>query len=480
MDMRFPVSLGVNRLQGVGSFFHKFRSCAIGFGAALAVAGAGGVALGATGSSDSYPSAPLAPPAYRDVPAGPSAPMPVMEPHIQLQDYRAASLCAYNLRCRGEYTFGGQLDDKIFDIAVLDAGGVAVAGVTRSHGKLDEDGLVARLDSQGQLVWFRTLGDSGTDRLYGVVETQAGIMVAGHRQNSRPDANGDKSDVWLALLDRERGFVIWEKSFGGSGVDRANDLVKRPDGGVVVVGFTTSQGQGERDAWVLSVDKSGVLEWQRTFGGARDEEAYDVAVSPAGEVFLAGYTNSTVHRNYSVWVAALSPDGQTDWDVSYDIGRYSVGTSLTVLADGGLAVVGLMQDRAGVQENAMMLRLDSHGRALWHRSVGGLKRDSAWGVLAHPDGGFSALVAVQSVGMGSSDARVYRFDRFGILTGEYGYGYASWDKPTSIAQDKDGTILIGGYTTSVGRGYEDAWLVRLKKPVDGGIIPAAYYDVGDD
>ena len=475
MDMRFSVSLGVRRLPVIGAGCYLARRAAIGcvFASVWGTLVLGATAFAATGSGDARPSAP---PSYRDTPASPTAPMPVIEPHIQLQDYRQAPLCSFNLRCRGEYTFGGQLEDKIFDIAVLDEGGIAVVGMTRSHGKLDEDGLVARLDERGNLLWFRTLGGTGTDRLYGVVETESGLVVAGHRQNSRED----KSDFWVMLLDRTRGFVIWEKSFGGPGLERASDLVARPDGGVVVAGFTTSQAQGGRDAWVLSVDRNGALEWQRTFGGAGDEEAYDVALSSRGRIYLSGYTNSTVHGNFSVWAAGLLPNGQTLWDVSYDVGRYSVGTSLTMLADGGLAVVGLTQDRAGEQENAMMLRLDAKGRALWHRSVGGLKRDSAWGVLAHPDGGFSTLVAAQSVGMGSSDARVYRYDRFGRKTGEYGYGYTSWDKPTSIAQDKDGTILIGGYTTSVGRGYEDAWLVRLKKPVDGGIIPAAFYDVGDD
>jgi len=397
----------------------------------------------------------------------PSSLFPVTEPHISLQDHRHADNCKGQKKCLEEFTLGGQMEDKIFDIAALDDGGLALAGATRSHGRLNEDGLVARIDDQGRLLWFRTLGGEGTDRFYGVSETEAGLMVTGHRQIP----GQGKSDFWLLLLDRERGGVIWEKSFGGPGLERARNLYPRPDGGAVLVGFTTSQGQGDRDVWVLSVDAQGTAEWERTFGGLHDDEATDVAVTQTGDVFVTGFTNSTDDGHYNVWAARLAPDGSSAWDVSYRIGRYALGSSISLLADGGLAVVGLTQQAAGIRENVLVLRLDDRGRALWHKIAGGVRRDSGWGAIAHEDGGFSALASIQSSGAGTSDAWLYRYDRYGNLTEDFGYGYALWDKPTTIAQGKDGSILIGGYTTSIGRGFEDAWVVRLAKP-DPIFVPA--------
>ena len=72
--------------------------------------------------------------------------------------------------------------------------------------------------------------------------------------------------------------IIWQKSLGGSGDDRANDIITLPDGGFMVAGSTKSNNGDvtghhgsidSTDAWVCRLDASGNILWQKSFGGLK-------------------------------------------------------------------------------------------------------------------------------------------------------------------------------------------------------------------
>src|SRR6188472_3078607 len=57
----------------------------------------------------------------------------------------------------------------------------------------------------------------------------------------------------------------WEKSFGGPKDDIAYDVIKTSDGGFVAVGYTESFGAGGKDVFIVKINSSGVLKWTRVF-----------------------------------------------------------------------------------------------------------------------------------------------------------------------------------------------------------------------
>ena len=69
------------------------------------------------------------------------------------------------------------------------------------------------------------------------------------------------------------GNVAWERTYGGAAQDEANSVQPTRDGGYIVAGYTKSLGAGGRDAWVLKLDASGNIMWQKTYGGADDDNA---------------------------------------------------------------------------------------------------------------------------------------------------------------------------------------------------------------
>jgi hypothetical protein len=104
-------------------------------------------------------------------------------------------------------------------------------------------------DQDAQVLWERRIqyADPGPS-VGAVTETEDGdFVVAG---SMRP-ASDVPANLWLLCLSREDGSVLWERAYGGGGIDGASAIARTPDGGLVVVGTTTSFGAGGTDLWVL-------------------------------------------------------------------------------------------------------------------------------------------------------------------------------------------------------------------------------------
>ena len=71
--------------------------------------------------------------------------------------------------------------------------------------------------------------------------TDGGYIVAGFGDSDDGDVSGNhgKDDCWIVKLDGS-GSIQWQKSLGGSGKDRAESIHQTTDGGYIVAGFTES------------------------------------------------------------------------------------------------------------------------------------------------------------------------------------------------------------------------------------------------
>jgi hypothetical protein len=116
------------------------------------------------------------------------------------------------------------------------------------------------------------------------------------------------SDIFVAKLNPSNGAVIWTQTYGGQGDEQFGGLRETADGGYVVCGTTSSYGAGSYDICLLRLDSAGNLLWQRTYGGADNDRAGDVALADNGGYVVAGSTVPSGSRNSSIWVIKTAPD----------------------------------------------------------------------------------------------------------------------------------------------------------------------------
>ena len=204
-----------------------------------------------------------------------------------------------------ENSFGGTGWDEIFSIVQTKDGNFITTGCVWSKGAGRGDIYVAKLNKNGDLVWDRTFGGSENDEAHSIIQTEdGGYVVTGF---TVAEDTGDRN-VWVIKLDKE-GNKIWDKILGGTSEDWANSIVQTEDEGYMVAGWTKSMGAGKTDFWITKLNKSGDLVWDKTFGGSEDDEAHSIVQTEDGGYAVAGWTKSKGAGNSDVWIIKLDENG---------------------------------------------------------------------------------------------------------------------------------------------------------------------------
>jgi hypothetical protein len=184
--------------------------------------------------------------------------------------------------------------DEIVSIAPAQDGGYMLAGGIASSG--GGNGWVAKLSHDGATQWQKTYGKTFGDRFHSITTTQdGGFAIAGGTVTLGEKAHG--VDYWVIRLN-DTGGVVWQRSFGGTAYDEAFSIIGVVDGGFLVSGQTTSNDDdvtnqhGEYDMWVLKLSVGGDLQWEKALGGSSFDGAAAAAEASDHSFYVAGYTTS--------------------------------------------------------------------------------------------------------------------------------------------------------------------------------------------
>jgi hypothetical protein len=263
------------------------------------------------------------------------------------------------------------------------------------------------------------------------------------------------------------GAPQWQRAYGGPGHDRVNQLRAVGGDGYVAVGALGGVTGDNDDVWVMRLDISGAMMWQRSFGGLMDDVAHGVDLTPDGGFIVAAETLSVglVPGWASGWLVKLGGGGHVHWRRSYG-GPF--GDSLTSVAhtpDGGFITCGVTASYGtapGSKLDAWVLRLDADGEILWQRSYGGEAADeTCTTVLVRPDGGFFMVGATKSFGsLFSWDDWVVALDETGEILWQRYYGReGKHDVSRDAHLAADGGVILGG-ATNTGLANSQFWLVK--------------------
>lgn len=357
--------------------------------------------------------------------------------------------------CTWEEVIGGRLDDEAHAVAEMPGGGYAIAGHTRSHGARNRDAWILRLNAHGKVVWQQVIGGPLTEKIFGIAATpDGGVIVAGKTYS----VGAGGSDALIARFSPS-GALLWQRTYGGPHNDDARALVPLTDGGFVIVG--SKGGQDDDDVWVIAVDARGEKLWDRTHGTVGEDGAVSVTEASGGGFAVAGYSQRPGLSNFDNWVIRLSETGNMLWQRHFARGVFSTGTAISAAPDGGFFVAGISQERSPRDSKSWVIRLADDGTTLWQRLSRDEGSNEAWGAAPTLDGGVVVVSAAQFGGLGESNARLVRFTPDGEIVWSRLIGGRSWERPTAVITTSDGGILVTGYTTGRGAGFQDVWVVRL-------------------
>ncbi len=309
---------------------------------------------------------------------------------------------------------GGTADDYAYSVRQTNDGGFVVAGATRSidgdvvggHG--DFDFRVVKLSGSGSISWQVVLGGSGADNAYDVQQTtDTGYIVVGRSASTDGDVtvNHGGYDYWVVKLSSS-GTMQWQRSFGGSNDDNAASVQQAADGGYIVAGDSYSAdgditaSKGGEDYWIVKLNASGSMEWQRSLGGSGSEYAQSVRQTGDNGYIVAGGSNSTngeVTGNIGggdFWIVKLSPTGSIVWQKSVGSMMDDAANSVEVTADGGYIVAGWATANNGNvtgfhgSADYWLVKLSPAGSLEWQKCLGSLGNENGWCAQPTSDGSY--------------------------------------------------------------------------------------------
>ncbi|QDU61709.1 FG-GAP repeat protein [Planctomycetes bacterium Pan216] len=350
---------------------------------------------------------------------------------------------------------GGLGSDGIHDIVADDSGNIYVTG--RFEGEVDFDlregvestlsvaqsgAFVARYDAHGVLDWVTGLGSAVSNvnvEARGLALSNSGKVhvtgwfggtaeVLGDNTVGIPAIDSlDFSDVFVASFDADNGEVSSLHGFGSSDQDAGWDIAVDEDDNVVVGGYFSDQiafgadvvtPVGSKDAFVVSFDNQGDVNWHRTYGGnSYFDEVRSVAIGADNSVYATGVF-----------------EDQVDF----------------LPSDPGGEVTALQGD-------VFLVKLDQFGSQQWYHTYEGSGYDEVYDIVVADSGliytsgsiggftNFDPDNVGHNVSVGSTSAFVAIHDANGDIHDVTAVSTSGTSRGEGVAVDADGNMTLVGY-----------------------------------
>ncbi len=363
-----------------------------------------------------------------------------------------------------------------------------------------------------ELEWGRFVGGSDADFGKDIATDAVGdAYAAGWTQSADDfpiiDPFGVSSDVLVGATVAKithNGELDWSVRLGGNGVDFANAITVDIQGNVIVGGKTGSPDfptfgawdssfSGSSDGWVAKFSAAGDLLWSTYLGGESGENLIDVATDFAGNIVVAGTTDSKLWRfrpadplepitgQSDIFIVKLNANGDVLWGHKFGGSALEQTNSVATNSLGEIFISGyldgptdfptgsLAPSFAG-ERDAFLTKFTSEGGLEWSTFLGGTRRDLGFIAVDSQDnilmagntssrdlptpGGFDATYNAEQTCSNCADNMdgfVASFNSAGTLRwasylGEFPkpIGYTAKKLVSRIAVDSDDNLVVGG------------------------------------
>jgi hypothetical protein len=284
--------------------------------------------------------------------------------------------------------------------------------------------------------WQKSYGGSSYDYGYSIQQTtfDNGYVMLGNTESNDGDISGNHGlDDYVVIKTNSSGVLQWQKSYGGTNYEVGTCIKQTPDGGFILCGIGSSNdgdesgNHGDSDYWIIKINSTGIIQWQNSFGGTAEDNAHYISLTTDGGYIIGGYSSSN------------------DFNVS---GNHGLGDYWAV-------------------------KISSVGAIQWQRSYGGTGAESGGPIKQTLDGGYIICSSTNSnngdvsVNNGSNDYWLVKLNSLGIIQWQKCFGGSGDDFAKDVIQTSDGGYIVCGSSNSINgdvtdnHGNDDYWILKL-------------------
>jgi len=349
-------------------------------------------------------------------------------------------------------------------------------------------GISSSVSAQNPLnkVWDERYGGTSEDNFMSIQPTTDGGFILGgysysNTSGEKSDSCRGSSDYWIIKIN-SLGVKQWDKTFGGTSIERLQSIILTNDGGYLIGGYSSSgiggdkteSSWGNEDYWIVKTDSLGNKEWDKRFGGSGTDFLQALEKTDDGCFLIFGYTNSGISGdktqanwgNDDFWLVKTDSLGNKIWDRRFGGSGADHYCTISSINDGNYLIGGFSSSdisgdksvpRWDVNGDFWILKIDTSGNKLWDKRYGGIGFDALSFICQTFDDGFllggssysnggGDKTSLSCVGSGSAfpDYWIVKIDSAGNKQWDRDVGSESTDHIYYVYQTSDSGYVISG------------------------------------
>ncbi|RQV97897.1 T9SS C-terminal target domain-containing protein [bacterium] len=352
--------------------------------------------------------------------------------------------------------YGGNTYDLTGAVGLAD-GGFALCAYIQQF-ETNQDNLVMRTDSEGEIVWIHDFRELQVESPWAILEANDGSLRIFGTQYS---FDLPLTYIYMLALS-SNGDSLWTSYIAASDLNHDCGVTKLSDGSFIIVADTTDA-EYNKDAMLIKVDSNGNPLWRRYYDYGEYTYGRKVIESADGTLLLAGDIASGAIGGFSTLLVRLDAQGNVLWDETYEIGN-AFGGVITALEENRNGDIFLSAVLPGIWwwPSSIVLKYNAQGEFQWSDQSNTETGIELLGIA--PDAGGGCLAAGRFVFdfTGFSTPVLYDYGSDGIIGDTWQNGMQDWGF-SGISAASSGGQLAFGYA-SFTLGYHIGFLVRMGEP----------------
>ncbi|MFA6060859.1 MAG: T9SS type A sorting domain-containing protein, partial [Taibaiella sp.] len=304
------------------------------------------------------------------------------------------------------------------------------------------------------------------------------------------------------MQTNDDGFIVGLSSSSGISGDKTDSNRSEANAMLSFLSFLLT------DYWVLKLDNSGNIQWQKTFGSEDNDKfscllqttdggyivggtAESTYLTATGSTVSGGDKTDTIRGKGDYWILKLNAAGTISWQKTIGGSEEEQLICVDQTTDGGYilggysgsGISGEKTDTSRGGYDYWIVKLSATGTIDWQETIGGNGQDVLTSIKELPDGNY-LVGGASSSGIsgektengygGTSDFWTMKLDATGNIIWQKILGGTSSnvshiEMPASIQQTQDGGFVtaglsdgpVSGNKSDSCRGHYDYWIVKL-------------------
>lgn len=294
-------------------------------------------------------------------------------------------------------TYGGPAGSGVFDAVITSTGSFMLAGSTSTSASGDvadsnlfgfSNGWLVNLDTDGNIIWERTLQTNSGSGFWGIIEDEDGNFVtvsstmAGVAGDKTVENISNRSDLWVVKFDPQ-GNVLNQNVFGSEDSESITKIYHRNNyyylttsTGGDATGTKDSDKIGNIDLWLLKLDKDLNLVWQKSMGGTGftgyrgtnrmmfyGEDNIVISTSTEAGTGMGNWGQTTGYGEHDYLIFSLKDEGDFNWALQLGGSGQDYSHDFYVDSEGQIVLCG--QSNSPVSGAKESTRLGAYNFNFW-------------------------------------------------------------------------------------------------------------------